>query len=407
MTASEVLSGDSRVMQTIARYLETLRETVDGDELHGLIARTLRRHSRAGPPGPEYLLDLHERLETYARDALTLPGMRIRARLLQQHLAPYLNDLKTAAKLPDTAPAAAAGTATQTAAPVPKPEAPATGTRNGHEASVEGVLERPGEREEQAADERTEKYRTLLRSENDAWQAIYGTVKDYQRLKEAWLKSLDELAHQRDALEQKLVKTTEHLTKLETENEQLRAGLEQARTETAKPPHARSVPRLLSRLNDRQEELPKRDRFVWQLQAEIKRIKRSRAPLALGLIGIDLDILNERHGADAARAALRCYAEEILSNFRAYDIVALYGDDRFAVMFPDTCKEGARRALEKAYKRAVETHLNYSGASIPLPPFAGALVTYSPGEDPATFLDRADRALDDARASGQRGVVLS
>ena len=68
-------------MQTITRYLETLRGTVDGDELHGVIARTLRRHGHEGCAGPDCLLDLYQRLDAYARDALTLPSMRIRARL--------------------------------------------------------------------------------------------------------------------------------------------------------------------------------------------------------------------------------------------------------------------------------------------------------------------------------------
>src|SRR5690606_21556893 len=87
LTGSHVLSSDSRVMQTISRYLETLRGTVDGDELHGIIARTLRRHSRIGPPGPDCLLDLYEQLDAYARDPVALPRMRIRARLLQQHIS--------------------------------------------------------------------------------------------------------------------------------------------------------------------------------------------------------------------------------------------------------------------------------------------------------------------------------
>jgi diguanylate cyclase len=269
------------------------------------------------------------------------------------------------------------------------------------------VLERPSEQREQSNDQRTEKYQDLLRSEKDAWQAIYGTVKDYQRLKDAWLKSLDELARQRDELEQKLGQTKDNLTKLETEHEQLRTQLDADRTETPKRTRG-SFPRLAARIASRQGQLAKRESFVRLLQAEIKRCKRSGAPLALGLISVEsLDTVIERHGAEAATAALRCYAEEILSNFRAYDVVALYDRDQFAVMFPDTGKEGARRALEKAYKRAIETHMNHAGASIPLPPFAGALVTYSPGEDPSRFLVRADDALSSARNANRRGVAIS
>lgn len=439
MTASQVLSGDSRVMQTITRYLENLRSNIDGDELHGIIARTLRRHSRNGPLGPDYLIDLYGQLDAYARDALTLPSMRIRARLLQQHIAPYISDMRMEV-LPETVE-------TIEAAPAPEPihpsisEVPAPKTKRKEEAviatespatsgstlpastssaavvdmsiaeaPVEGVLERAGEQEEAAEQKSADKYQALLRSEKDAWQAIYGTVKDYQRLKEAWLKSLDEISRQRDSLEEKLTHTNAELSKLEAEREQLRTELQSART--TEPPAKRSrpltIPRLLSKASTRSAALPKRDGFVRSLEAEIKRIKRSGAPLALGLIGIDnLDVLVERHGAEAAAAALRCYTEEVLSNFRAYDLVGVFDHDQFIVMFPDTPKEGARRALEKAYKRAVETHVNYGGQSIPLPPFAGALITYSAGEDPANFLGRAGHALQNVRASSQHGVILS
>lgn len=401
-------------MQTIARYLDALRETVDGDELHGLIARTLRRHTRHGPPTFDCLIDLHGQLDAYARDALTQPSMRIRARLLQQHIAPYLYDLKAESvrAVPPAARASAQTVAVESKpkAPPPVPPAPvaAPGPPSpGTEMALEGVLERPSEEQERDDAERAEKYQSLLRSEKDAWQAIYGTVKDYQQLKDAWLKSLDELARQRDELEQKLGDTKENLTKLETEREELRQKLQNGHADTSKRLRT-PTPRQVSRLASRQGQLAKRDGFVLRVQAEIKRCKRSGSPLALGLISVEsLDKVVERYGDEAKSATLRCYAEEILSNFRAYDVVALYDRDQFAVMFPDTGKDGARRALEKAYKRAIETHVNHAGESIPLPPFAGALVTYSPGEDPTGFLVRADNALISARGSHQRGVMLS
>ena len=409
----QVLSGDSRVMQTISRYLDALRETVDGDELHGVIARTLRRHTRNGPPTFDCLIDLHGQLDVYARDALTQPSMRIRARLLQQHISPYLYDLKAesaqaAEKLRVRARAATVESKPKVQPPASPPPAPEPGSPpTGTEMALEGVLERPSEEQERADAERAEKYQGLLRSEKDAWQAIYGTVKDYQRLKDAWLKSLDELARQRDELKQKLGETEGNLTKLEAEHEELRLKLENGRAEPLRRSRT-PIPRQVSRLTSRQVQFTKRDGFVRQVQAEIKRCKRSGSPLALGLISVEsLDKVVERYGDEAKSATLRCYAEEILSNFRAYDVVALYDRDQFAVMFPDTGKDGARRALEKAYKRAIETHLNHAGESIPLPPFAGALVTYSPGEDPTGFLVRADNALTSARGSHQRGVMLS
>lgn len=407
---------DTRVVQTITRHMESLRGTVNGDELYGLISRVLRKHGRLGAVTGDCLSELHGQLEAYAADPVTLPSMRIRARLLQQHINPYLPDFdrpsSTAAPTRADGPLAAgmpfedAAIIEELTAGTPA-ETPATAGHEGGEPPLEGVIERPSEQVEQSASERTEKYQALLRSEKDAWQAIYGTVKDYHKLKQAWMKSLDELARQRDALEEKLVKSSEHLSVLEAERDKLRTDLEKARTEAAKRPRLLPNPRG-SRSAARGTALPRREAFAREIETEIKRIKRSGSALALGLIAIEgLDRVAEEHGAEACETVLRCYATEILSNFRAYDRVALYDRDLYAVMFPDTRKEGAQRALEKANKRASETHVAHDGRSFPLPPFIGVLVLYSAGEDPAAFVARADQALAQARENRRTGVVLA
>jgi diguanylate cyclase len=380
LAVRQLLPVEARAMQTIACHLESLKDIHDGDELRGLILRVLRRYAHAQTPDGACLAELHQQLQRYADDPVVLPNMRIRARLLQQHIAPYLPE-------PDDAPLGGADHA-------PAPAAtPITAT------PIDGTAPRAAERVTAA------RYRMLLRSEQDAWRAIYGTVDDYQKLKQAWTKSLNELAQQREALEHKLVQTTEQLTLLQAQHDRLQAELDKARRETT-PPRAAVSLRLLPCHSA--GALPKRDVFVRVLETEIKRIKRSGAPLALGLIGVEqLDVITEQHGAAAGDATLRCYAEEIFASFRAYDLVALYQPDQFAVMFPDTRQDGARRALEKAYKRAAATYVTHADATFPLPPFAGALTSYAAGEDPGALLGRAQQALEHALRDGNTGVVLA
>lgn len=406
---------DPRVMDTITRYMESLRNTIDGGELYGLISRILRKHGRLGAITRECLTELHAQLEAYADDPVTLPSMRIRARLLQQHIGAYLPDFDRVARPPELmreAPRAEPPTfedapiieETPLAAPAP---VPAPAVEEAGEPPLEGVLERPSEQTEQAGSERAEKYQALLRSEKDAWAAIYGTVKDYHKLKQAWMKSLDELARQRDALEEKLVKSSEHLSLLEAERDKLRADLERVRAEATRRPRLLPTPRN-ARGAARNAALPRREAFLREVETEIKRSKRTGSTLALGLIAIEgLERVAEERGAEACEAVLRCYATEILANFRAYDRVALYDRDLYAVMFPDTRKEGAQRALEKAHKRASETHVAHEGRSFPLPPLVGVLVLYAAGEDPVTFLARADAALARAREQDHTGIHLA
>ena len=393
MAVSESIPVEVRVMQVVSRHMESLKDHVDGGELHGIIARAMRRYRRDGLIDIAALADLHTQLDIYARDPIALPNMRVRARLLQQHIASFLPDTDTAAAIAEVSSLAVPHLTVESieAAPAPDPDASI-------DTVLEGVLERPLEPPHTAAAS-AEKYQALLRSEKDAWQAIYGTVKDYHKLKQAWMKSLDELARQRDALEQKLVETTAALTTVEIEREGLKAEVNKLRTASSQRPRA-SVVRLALRPSHKPGTLVRREGLLHYLQAEIKRIRRAARPLALGLIAIeDMQSVQETLGGKAMEAVLNCYTQEILANFRAYDIVGLYRDGVFAVLFPDTGKEGASRALEKASKRAAETHLTVDASTIALPRFVHALVLHTAGEDAASLIKRAETALETAKAT--------
>lgn len=392
MAVSESIPVEVRVMQVVSRHMESLKDHVDGGELHGIIARAMRRYRHDSGIDTAALADLHTQLDIYARDPIALPNMRVRARLLQQHIASFLPDADTAA-IAEVSSVAAPHLMVESieAAPAPDPDASIDNV-------LEGVLERPLEPSPTAAAS-AEKYQALLRSEKDAWQAIYGTVKDYHKLKQAWMKSLDELARQRDALEQKLVETTAALTTVEIEREGLKAEVEKLRSAPSPRPRA-PVVRLALRPSHKPGTFVRREGLLHYLEAEIKRARRAPRPLALGLIAIEeMRAVQEAHGEKAMEAVLNCYTQEILVNFRAYDIVAHYRDGVFAVLFPDTGKEGASRALEKASKRAAETHLTVDDHTIALPRFVHALVLHTAGEDAASLIKRAETALETAKAT--------
>ena len=121
----------------------------------------------------------------------------------------------------------------------------------------------------------------------------------------------------------------------------------------------------------------------------------------------DLKSVNQLYGRDAGDAVLQCYTREIISQFRGYDMVARFGKDEFAILFPNTSKEGATRALEKAQKRALETYITHNGKNIPLPSFSSVLTLYAPGEKPSTILKRASEALDHAKLRGYNQMVVA
>ena len=96
-----------------------------------------------------------------------------------------------------------------------------------------------------------------------------------------------------------------------------------------------------------------------------------------------------------------------MSQFRGYDLVARYGDDEFAVLLPNTQKDGAVHALDKAQKHAAGTFIQFNNQNLPLPSFSSVLTLYAHGEQPDALLKRADEALSQAKQRGRAQSVIA
>jgi diguanylate cyclase (GGDEF)-like protein len=220
-----------------------------------------------------------------------------------------------------------------------------------------------------------------------------GKIADLGDLKQLLVRGLDDLISEHQALRQKLQSAGQYVREMESDRKQLQVALSKARKNS---------------MADELTDLPNRDMFMRQLEGEIGRAKRYGFAIALALIDLDdLEGINQRHGREVGDEVLRCYASQILSRFRAYDMVARYGEDEFAILFPNTQKDGAMCALEKARKATEDTYIHHGGKNIPLPSFSSVLTLYSPGEQPATLLKRADEALSHAKRTGQDRIVLA
>ena len=140
------------------------------------------------------------------------------------------------------------------------------------------------------------------------------------------------------------------------------------------------------------------------LAREVARAQRYDRRLALVILDIDdFKAINERVGHLAGDSVLAGLAERVRAVVRSADIACRVGGDEFAVILP----ESALADAEQLYRRlqlAVSTRP--TGAADRLYLSAG-IAELGPGDDAASFFERADEALFRAKETGKSRVVAA
>ncbi|BCX89148.1 hypothetical protein MIN45_P1518 [Methylomarinovum tepidoasis] len=210
----------------------------------------------------------------------------------------------------------------------------------------------------------------------------------------------------RAALEQHIHLLLEGQQQLDRQLAELRQQLAQARLENRQLDEELQRARSLS-LTDELTGLPNRRAFLQRLEGELARIQRHPVPLTLAIIDLDhFKQINDRYGHTLGDEVLCTYAEHVFSGFRRQDYVARYGGEEFIVLLPNTDTAGAVKALEKI-REAVKGHsLKAESETFPLPSFSAGVVSYREGEAPKDFIERADRALYQAKQAGRDRIEV-
>ena len=424
---------DTSVIDNVRRLLEGLKKTSDGAIMYLLIERALRKFSDAsGQVELAFILFLYKLLNNYANTPDNDPATRMKARMLQQRLIPFLPEdvatiskleAKTTASVPATPaqPAAEGGADPALRAPTARPAPPRPVAKKPAaqpsqpkpaQPRIADVTPTPRRPESDTSDDidnvdmlqikvahnvadiisRNRAFDALLHNSLDVLLRSYDDD-EIVDLKQVLIKGIEELIDGQHTLGEKLSTTHTYLNALHNDRRKLCDTLNMVRKHS---------------LADELTGLPNHAAFVRQMDGEIGRAKRYGFSLAVAILDVDgLDSINMAHGRPAGDAVLQCYAREIMSQFRGYDMVARYGNDEFAILFPNTQKEGATHALEKAQKRVAETFITYAGLSMPLPSFSSVLTLYAPGEKPTTLLQRAGIALAQAKLRGPHQMVVA
>jgi diguanylate cyclase (GGDEF)-like protein len=147
--------------------------------------------------------------------------------------------------------------------------------------------------------------------------------------------------------------------------------------------------------------------MVELLAREHPRIERGQGPLALALLDVDhFKRINDSLGHGAGDEVLRRLAALLKPQLRAADALARWGGEEFLLLMPGTHLDDARAVLERLRRSlagadfgAIAPQLNVS--------FSAGLVEVGEGESQDAAIDRADRALYQAKQRGRDRVEIA
>lgn len=156
----------------------------------------------------------------------------------------------------------------------------------------------------------------------------------------------------------------------------------------------------LQATNARLEELAGRDeltgianrrQLIWLAEHAMQRARRQHGPLALLIFDIDgFKTINDTRGHLAGDAILRKVAQSLAETLRESDLLGRFGGDEFIALLPDTRSEDARHLAERLRAAVAQR----CGCTLGL-----GIADFTPHDDFASLVERADRALLRAKRS--------
>jgi len=143
------------------------------------------------------------------------------------------------------------------------------------------------------------------------------------------------------------------------------------------------------------------NRAAWDDMLRLENARQERYERPLSVVSADVDGLkrvNDREGHAAGDGLIRAAAEVLQQTARAGDVVARVGGDEFMVLMTEADEAGARRYIRRIRAAALAASTR-AGRSVRLS--VGA-ATWRRGEDLATTVSRADRAMYASRRRARR-----
>jgi len=139
--------------------------------------------------------------------------------------------------------------------------------------------------------------------------------------------------------------------------------------------------------------------------AESSRSARSGTPLAIAVLDLDnFKMLNDRLGHQAGDSALVHLVDVVREALRPTDIVGRYGGEEFVILLPDTGLEESERVMVRVQRALTRRFFLHNNERL-LITFSAGIALMGDAETWTEIMDRADRALYEAKRQGKNRVT--
>lgn len=156
--------------------------------------------------------------------------------------------------------------------------------------------------------------------------------------------------------------------------------------------------------------LPNRRSFDETLDLQLQQADPTAHPLSLAIIDVDrFKRINDELGHVFGDRVLRSIAEVLSRNVKGKDVLARFGGEEFALLLPETEVTGAAQLAEQLRDAVERIRIKRtdSGQVVSNITVSCGVTRLLAGDTAASFVERADSALYEAKNQGRNRVVVS
>jgi diguanylate cyclase (GGDEF)-like protein len=153
--------------------------------------------------------------------------------------------------------------------------------------------------------------------------------------------------------------------------------------------------------------LANRKQIMQNLRNHFDHFQRYSSEFSILMIDADnFKKINDTYGHLAGDAVLRKMAEILLETIRNVDMAGRYGGEEFLVILADSSGEKAQQAAERIREAINEHTFTYENSSVKVNVSIGVARITKEDENESSLINRADKALYQAKGNGRDQVVF-